>query len=191
MGIFDRLRVRSTDDYNPSTAYSLGDRIEMSAGYGFIAVSICIGAYYGYSLGNQYHYVLGFIFAFAALCCEIMKPIAVRGVFTSLRRLRLDQAAVCLLLALVCVIYAWLRTWRSRAPSEVTWPPPARHGSRRCPRLENSGTGQRPSWPSCPSPGLLESLRQRLRNCSKPRAPIAAKRWMGPSVDAYAAKYRN
>lgn len=71
-----------------------------------IAASAAVGTMVGHLLGSQYGPTLALVFAAVAIAGELLKPIAVLATWQSIRRLRLANAAVCGVVAAVCLSYS-------------------------------------------------------------------------------------
>jgi hypothetical protein len=89
------------------TIRPLPRRIGVIGAFLLVSASASLGSYYGYLVGAHAHWLVGIIFAGAALGGEMLKPYAVAHSIAALHSREYLHGTACAGLAIVCVAYSF------------------------------------------------------------------------------------
>lgn len=71
-----------------------------------IVASACLGAFFGFQIGSQIHWLLGAVLVVAAVAGECMKPFAVVAAVSHWKRWEIGRGLALTALATICIIYS-------------------------------------------------------------------------------------
>lgn len=104
--LFKRLRPGQLPAVTSSNLSS-AELLRRVAAVGLVAASVGLGATYAFTTGMHHGVMVAWLLTLMAIALELAKPLAVAGVFTALRSLRLVRGLALAILGAVACVYSF------------------------------------------------------------------------------------